>query len=47
MQPETETSPFVMLILRPYIIDPSCPKMVSLETTVLASLNLFRLHHLK
>ena len=40
MQPQTEPSPLVVLVLRPYVINPRCPKTPLLETASAAFNNL-------
>ena len=40
MQPQTKPSPLVMLILRPHVINTSCPKTPPLECTSAALVNL-------
>jgi hypothetical protein len=44
MEPETEATPFVVLVLRPHIIYSCSPKASSLETTAPTLFNSFRLY---
>ena len=44
MQPQTKSSPLVMLILRPYIIDTRRPKMPPAESAMTTVSDLIRFH---